>query len=84
MFGKMTTSHHVTLKDLLELGLIKSGEEITFKNEQGKYSFRLARLLSFRSIPRADKKTRESDISTNLNHFLVNDSIRNDDLFDLI
>eukprot|EP00029_Vermamoeba_vermiformis_P013308 TRINITY_DN821_c0_g1_i1.p1 TRINITY_DN821_c0_g1~~TRINITY_DN821_c0_g1_i1.p1 ORF type:complete len:537 (-),score=92.00 TRINITY_DN821_c0_g1_i1:40-1650(-) len=31
----MTTSHHVTLKDLLELGLIKSGEEITFKNEQG-------------------------------------------------
>lgn len=37
LFVTMTTSHHVTLKDLLELGLIKSGEEITFKNEQGKF-----------------------------------------------
>lgn len=81
MFGIMTTSHHVTLKDLLELGLIKSGEEITFKNEQGKFSVRVARSLGFRSIPRTGQMTTEITATTNPNHFLINDAYWKRDLF---
>jgi hypothetical protein len=81
LFGIMTTSHHVTLKDLLELGLIKSGEEITFKNEQGKFSVRVTRSLGFRSIPRTGQMTTEITATTNPNHFLINDAYWKRDLF---